>query len=78
MVNRLNTEKESSFLVLAGGWVLDPGRWNGEADVWIRDGVIDEVVSPDVSLLQEAVCLDVTGLRRLHLDLLHAEHEAGE
>jgi dihydroorotase len=62
MVNRLNTEKESSFLVLAGGWVLDPGRWNGEADVWIRDGVIDEVVSPDVSPPQEAACLDVTGL----------------
>lgn len=62
MVNRLNTEKESCFLVLAGGWVLDPGRWNGEADVWIRDGVIDEVVSPDVSPPQEAACLDVTGL----------------
>lgn len=50
------------MLVLAGGWVLDPGRWDGEADVWIRDGVIDAVVSPDVAPPQAAECLDVTGL----------------
>lgn len=62
MVNRRSTEGESSVLVLAGGWVLDPGRWDGEADVWIRDGVIDAVVSPDVAPPQAAECLDVTGL----------------
>ena len=62
MVNRQNTEEESSILVLAGGWVLDPGRWDGEADVWIRNGVIDAVVSPDVPPPQAAECLDVTGL----------------
>ncbi len=62
MVNRPNTEGESSFLVLAGGWVLDPGQWNGEADVWIKDGVVDAVVSPDVPPPQAAKCLDVTGL----------------
>ena len=61
MVNRLNTEEEPSILVLAGGWVLDPGRWDGEADVWIKNGVIDPVVSPDVSLPQAAKRLDVTG-----------------
>jgi len=47
---------------LSGGWVLDPGRWDGEADVWIRNGVIDAVVSPDVPPPQAAECLDVTGL----------------
>lgn len=62
MVNRQNTEEEPSILVLAGGWVLDPGRWDGEANVWIRNGIIDAVVSPDVSPSQEAACLDVTGL----------------
>jgi dihydroorotase len=62
MVNRQNTGEESSILVLAGGWVLDPGRWDGEADVWIRNGVIDAVVSPDVPPPQAAECLDVTGL----------------
>lgn len=61
MVNRLNTEEEPSFLVLAGGWVLDPGRWDGEADVWIKNGVIDALVSPDVSPPQAAKRLDVTG-----------------
>ncbi len=62
MVNRRNTEGERSVLVLAGGWVLDPGRWNGEADVWIKNGVIDAVVSPDVCPPEEAVCIDVSGL----------------
>ena len=42
--------------------MLDPGRWDGEADVWIRNGVIDAVVSPDVPPPQAAECLDVTGL----------------
>lgn len=62
MVNRPNTEAVSSILILAGGWVLDPGRWNGEADVWIRNGVIAAVVSPDVCPPDGAVCVDVTGL----------------
>lgn len=62
MVNRLNTEEQPSFLVLAGGWVLDPGRWDGEADVWIRDGVIDAVVPPDTPSPRTASCLDVKGL----------------
>lgn len=62
MVNRGNIAEISSALVLAGGWVLDPGRWNGEADVWIRNGVIDAVVSPDVCPPAGAVCVDVTGL----------------
>lgn len=57
-----DSEAASSSLVLAGGWVLDPGRWNGEADVWIRNGVIDAVVSPDVCPPAGAVCVDVTGL----------------
>lgn len=53
---------EFPFLVLLGGWVLDPGRWDGEADVWIRNGAIDAVVSPDVPPPQAAECLDVSGL----------------
>jgi dihydroorotase len=48
--------------VLAGGWVLDPGRWNGEADIWIKDGVIEAVVSPDRSPPHAAECLDVAGM----------------
>jgi dihydroorotase len=62
MVNRRHTAGKPSVLVLAGGWVLDPGRWNGEADVWIKNGVIDAVVSPDVCPSGEAVCVDVSGL----------------
>ena len=62
MVNRRNAAEIPSVLVLAGGWVLDPGRWDGEADVWIRNGVIDAVVSPDVPPPQAAECLNVTGL----------------
>ncbi len=62
MVNRSSSEEEPSVLVLAGGWVLDPGRWDGEADVWIKNGVIDAVVSPDVPPPQAAECLDVRGL----------------
>lgn len=62
MLNRPHTEEEPSILVLAGGWVLDPGRWNGEADVWIRNGVIEAVVSPDVSSPQAAERWDMTGL----------------
>ncbi|MBK9308845.1 MAG: dihydroorotase [Nitrospira sp.] len=62
MVNKQNTADEPVVLVLAGGWVFDPGRWDGEADVWIKNGVIDAVVSPDVSPPREAACLDVTGL----------------
>lgn len=53
---------DPSLLVLAGGWVLDPGRWNGEADVWIRGGVIEAVVSPDLAPPSDAQCLDATGL----------------
>lgn len=56
------TNSKSPFLILAGGWVLDPGRWDGEADVWIRNGVIEAVASPDVPPPQAAECLDVTGL----------------
>lgn len=61
-VNRPRAEGEPPCLVLAGGWVLDPGRWNGEADVWIKDGVIEAVVSPDRSPPLAAECLDVAGM----------------
>ena len=62
MVNRRNTEVKPSVLVLAGGWVLDPGRWDGEADIWIKNGVIEAVVSPDVCPPDDAACVDATGL----------------
>jgi dihydroorotase len=42
--------------------VLDPGRWNGEADVWIRDGRIVAVVSPDVAPPSGFRYIDATGL----------------
>ena len=42
--------------------MLDPGRWNGEADVWIRDGCIVAVVSPDVAPPSGFRCIDATGL----------------
>lgn len=42
--------------------MLDPGRWNGEADVWIRDGRIVAVVSPDVAPPSGFRCIDATGL----------------
>lgn len=56
------TVGEFPSLVLAGGWVLDPGRWDGVADVWIRNGVIDAVVQPDTPPPQAAERLDVSGL----------------
>ncbi len=49
-------------LVIAGGWVLDPGRWNGEADLWIQAGRILAVVPPDAPLPEHADCVDATGL----------------
>lgn len=42
--------------------MLDPGRWNGEADVWIRDGRIVAVVSPDVAPPSGFRYIDATGL----------------
>ncbi len=61
-VNGPMRRDEAATLVLAGGWVLDPGRWNGEAAVWIKNGVIDAVASPDVPPPCDAVYVDVTGL----------------
>lgn len=49
-------------VVIAGGWVLDPGRWNGEADIWIRQGMIEAIVSPDARSTGAAVCIDAGGL----------------
>lgn len=60
--NQGRTVDELLSLVLAGGWVLDPGRWDGEADVWIRNGVIDAVVPPDTPSPLTASSLDVRGL----------------
>ncbi len=53
---------EAPSLVIAGGWVLDPGRWSGEADVWIREGRIVAVGPPDAALLSDVRRLDATGL----------------
>ncbi|MDZ4853534.1 MAG: dihydroorotase [Nitrospirota bacterium] len=50
------------MIVIAGGWVLDPGRWNGEADLWIRQGHVEAVMSPDAEVPTEALCIDATGL----------------
>jgi dihydroorotase len=48
--------------VIAGGWVLDPGRCNARADVWIRDGRIAAVAAPDRPPPFEAQRIDATGL----------------
>lgn len=61
-VNGRVRRDEIPTLVIAGGWVLDPGRWNGEADIWIRQGVIDAVVSPDARSPEGATCIDAGGL----------------
>lgn len=61
-VNDRVCRDETPTLVIAGGWVLDPGRWNGEADIWIRHGVIDAVVSPDARAPDSAICIDAGGL----------------
>lgn len=61
-INRQVYRDELPALVIAGGWVLDPGRWNGEADIWIRQGVIQAVVSPDAQSPDGAVCIDARGL----------------
>ena len=50
------------MIVIAGGWVLDPGRWNGEADLWIRLGHVEAVMSPGAEVPTEALCIDATGL----------------
>lgn len=84
MVNRENRVEKRSVLVLMGGWVLDPGRSNREADVWIKDGVIDAVVTPDTSPPATAECVDVTGLLvlpgfvDLHVHLREPGHEYKE
>lgn len=56
------SEGDAPTRVIAGGWVLDPGHWNGEADIWIRDGTIEAVVSPDVRSPDGAVRIDARGL----------------
>jgi len=61
-VNRRQTGTESFLLILMAGWVLDPGRWNGYGNVWIKNGVIEAVVSPDVCPPRHAECLDVRGM----------------
>lgn len=71
-------------LVIAGGWVLDPGRWDGEADVWIKDGLIEAVVSPDMRPPHAAEHLDVAGrlilpgLVDLHVHLREPGYEYKE
>ena len=50
------------MIVIAGGWVLDPGRWNGEADLWIRQGHVAAVMEPDAEPPTGALCIDATGL----------------
>jgi dihydroorotase len=52
----------TSTQVITGGWVLDPGRWNGLGDVWIHQGRIMAVVPPGRPALSEALCIDATGL----------------
>ena len=61
-VNGRVCRDEAPVLIIAGGWVFDPGRWNGEADIWIRQGVIEAVVSPDARLPDGAICIDAGGL----------------
>ncbi|MBX3304017.1 MAG: hypothetical protein KF693_17535 [Nitrospira sp.] len=44
-------ERDSPAVVIAGGWVLDPGRCHARADVWIRDGRIVAVAAPGGAFL---------------------------
>ena len=53
---------QKDTLVIAGGRVLDPGRWNGMADIWIRAGRIVAVTSAGKPLPLDARCVDAVGL----------------
>lgn len=48
--------------MIAGGWVIDPGRWNGVADVWIRQGRIAAVGPPQTALPSHAGLIQAAGL----------------
>ncbi len=48
--------------MIAGGWVIDPGRWNGVADVWIRQGQIAAVAPPQTALPSHAGLIQAAGL----------------
>lgn len=48
--------------MIAGGWVIDPGRWNGVADVWIRQGRIAAVAPPQTALPSHAGLIQAAGL----------------
>jgi dihydroorotase len=61
-VNMQARDQDGPATVIAGGWVLDPGRCNARADVWVREGRIAAVAAPGGLSLFEAQRIDATGL----------------
>ncbi len=54
--------QSTDLLIISNGWVIDPGRWNGPGDVWIRQGRIAEVKAPQTPLPSHADHFNATGL----------------
>ncbi len=52
----------ADLLIISNGWVIDPGRWNGLGDVWIQQGRIAEVKTPQTAFPSHADHINATGL----------------
>ena len=52
----------ANLFIISSGWVIDPGRWNGGGNVWIRQGHIAEVTAPQTTLPSEADHFNANGL----------------
>ena len=44
----------ADLFIISGGWVIDPGRWNGVGDVWVSQGRIAKVTPPQTVLPSHA------------------------
>ena len=52
----------ADLFIISGGWVIDPGRWNGVGDVWISQGRIAKVTPPQTVLPSHAKHFNANGL----------------
>ena len=52
----------ADLFIISGGWIIDPGRWNGVGDVWITQGRIIEVRPPQLAFPPHADRFKADGL----------------
>ncbi len=52
----------ADLCIISRGWVIDPRRWNGVGDVWIKQGRIAEVTPPQAAFPSHANIIKAEGL----------------